>query len=446
MYETERNGVTMAKYSRQDILDMIEEEDIEFIRLQFTDISGQLKNMATTVNQLEKILDGKCKFDCAAVDGYRGTGYEELFLVPDLDTFVIFPWRPQHGKVARFICDVLKPDGTPFDGDSRYILKRAIAQAREMGYELDVAVKSEFFLFDLDENGEPTNQTSEKGGYFDVGPADEGENTRRDMVLYLADMGIDVETSYHSDEAGQHALDLSYVDALTMADGVMTTRLVARTVARRHGVHATFMPKPLANIKGTGAHYTFSLRRGDTNIFTDREDRLGVSREGYQFMAGILEHIANMTLVNNPIVNSYKRLVPGYLAPVSVGWSATNSSPLIRLTSIGGDGARIVLRSPDGAANPYLVMAACLCAGLEGIRKGLEPPASMDGASAGENVEEKLPRTLHEAVTLFQKDAFLQEVLGSHISKHLVKTKDAEWEAYCNQVTAWEKERYLGTI
>lgn len=436
----------MAKYSRQDILDMAEEEDIEFIRLQFTDISGQLKNMATTVNQLEKILDGKCKFDCAAVDGYRGTGYEELFLVPDLDTFVIFPWRPQHGKVARFICDVLKPDGTPFEGDSRYILKRAIAQAREMGYELDVAVKSEFFLFDLDENGEPTNQTSEKGGYFDVGPADEGENARRDMVLYLADMGIDVETSYHSDEAGQHALDLSYVDALAMADGVMTTRLVARTVARRHGVHATFMPKPLANIKGTGAHYTFSLRRGDANIFTDRTDSLGVSREGYQFMAGILSHIANMTLVNNPIVNSYKRLVPGYLAPVSVGWSATNSSPLIRLTSIGGDGARIVLRSPDGAANPYLVMAACLCAGLEGIRKGMEPPASMDDRPAGEDVEEKLPRTLHEAATLFQRDGFLQEVLGSHISKHLVKTKDAEWEAYCNQVTAWEKERYLGTI
>lgn len=436
----------MAKYSRQDILDMVEDEDIEFIRLQFTDISGQLKNMATTVNQLEKILDGKCKFDCAAVDGYRGTGYEELFLVPDLDTFVIFPWRPQHGKVARFICDVLKPDGTPFDGDSRYILKRAIAQAEEMGYAMDVAVKSEFFLFDLDENGEPTNQTSEKGGYFDVGPADGGENTRRDMVLYLADMGIDVESSYHSDEAGQNVLDLSYGDALTMADGVMTTRLVARTVARRHGVHASFMPKPLADSKGTGAHYTFSLRKDGRNIFTDREDKLGVSREGYQFMAGILEHIASMTLVNNPIVNSYKRLVPGYLAPVSVGWSAANASPLIRLTAIGGDGARIVLRSPDGAANPYLVMAACLCAGLEGIRKGMEPPMSMDELSPGGEGEEKLPRTLHEAVSLFQKDKFLQEALGSHISEHLIVSKEAEWSAYCRQVTAWEKERYLGTI
>ena len=218
----------MAKYSKQDILDLIEEEDIEFIRLQFTDIAGNLKNMAATIDQIDKILNGKCKFDCAAIDGFRGKGYEELFLIPDLDTFVIFPWRPQHGKVARFICDVVKPDGTPFEGDSRYILKRAISQAKEMGFELDVAIKSEFFLFDLDENGEPTNHTTEKGGYFDIGPTDGGENTRRDMVLYLADMGIEVESSYHSDEAAQHVLDLSHVDALSMADDIMTTRLVVQ--------------------------------------------------------------------------------------------------------------------------------------------------------------------------------------------------------------------------
>lgn len=436
----------MAKYSRQDILDLIEEEDIEFIRLQFTDIAGNLKNMAATIDQIDKILDGRCKFDCAAIDGFRGKGYEELFLIPDLDTFVIFPWRPQNGKVARFICDVIKPDGTPFDGDSRYILKRALNQAKEMGFDLDVAIKSEFFLFDLGEKGEPTNHTSEKGGYFDIGPTDGGENTRRDMVLYLQDMGVQIESSYHSDEEGQHVLDLAHVNALSMADDIMTTRLVVRTVARRHGVHGTFMPKPRENVKGSGAHYTFSLCKEGRNIFTDKNDKLGVSKEGYQFMAGILNHIASMSLVNNPIVNSYKRLIPGYLAPISVGWSSTNSSPLIRLTSIGGDGARIVLRSPDGAANPYLVIAACLCAGLEGIRKGMEPPVCMDEIASENEVGEKLPRTLHEAVSLFKKDEFLHEALGEHISKHLICTKDSEWNEYCKQVTNWEKERYLGTV
>ena len=250
-----------------------------------------------------------------------------------------------------------------------------------MGFELDVAIKSEFFLFDLDENGEPTNHTTEKGGYFDIGPTDGGENTRRDMVLYLADMGIEVESSYHSDEAAQHVLDLSHVDALSMADDIMTTRLVVRTVARRHGCHGTFMPKPKENVKGSGAHYTFSVCKDGKNIFSDSSDELGVSKEGYQFMTGILRHIASMTLVNNPIVNSYKRLIPGYLAPISVGWSSTNSSPLIRLTSVGGDGARIVLRSPDGAANPYLVIAACLMAGLDGIRNQYETPVSIDGVT-----------------------------------------------------------------
>ena len=396
---------------------------------------------------LTKILDGHYKFDCAAIEGFRGTGYEELFLVPDLDTFVIFPWRPQHGKVARFLCDVVKPDGTPFDGDSRYILKKVISEAKELGYEFRVAIKNEFFLFDLGENGEPTNHSSEQGGYFDVGPADGGENARRDMVLYLADMGISVETSYHSDEAAQHVLDLSYADALDMADNIMTARLVIRTVAKRHGVNATFMPKPKKDTKGSGAHYTFALYKDGKNVFNDENDDLGVSKEGYQFMAGLLSHIANMSLINNPIVNSYKRLIPGYLAPVTVGWSSTNSSPLIRLTSIGSDGARIVLRSPDGASNPYLVIAACLAAGLSGIKEGLEPPVCMDDLSEKEAKRcETLPRTLYEAVKLFEEDDFLQEVVGAHISEHLIKSKDQEWNEYCTQVTLWETKRYLTSL
>jgi glutamine synthetase len=267
------------------------------------------------------------------------------------------------------------------------------------------------------------------------------------MVLYLADMGISIESSYHSDEASQHVLDMTYTDALAMADAIMTSRLVVRTVAKRHGLHATFMPKPKRDSKGSGAHYTFSLSKDGKNIFTDEGDRLGVSKEGYHFMAGILNHIANMSLVNNPLVNSYKRLIPGYLAPLRVSWSRHNSSPLIRLTSIGGDGARIILRSPDGAANPYLVLASCLAAGLEGIRREMEPPVCMDQMTEQELAErEKLPRTLYEAVQRFKQDDFLQGVLGEHISHHLIQTKDEEWDEYCSQVTHWETDRYLGTV
>lgn len=437
----------MAKYTRQDILDLIEEEDIEFIRLQFTDISGKLKNMATTIKQIDKILDGHYKFDCKAIEGFSGIGYEELFLVPDLDTFVIFPWRPQNSKVARFICDVAGPDGTPFVGDSRYILKKVLKEAKDMGFSFDVAIKNEFFLFDLGENGEPTNHSGEKGGYFDVGPADCGENSRRDMVLYLSDMGIGVEASYHSDEAAQHVLDLGYADALKMADSIMTTRLVVRTVAKRHGRHATFMPKPKKHVKGSGAHYIFSMKKNGINVFTDSTDKIGISKEGYHFMAGMLEHITGMMLITNPIVNSYKRLIPGYLAPVTVGWSSTDTSPLIRLTSIGSDGGRIVLRSPDGAANPYLVIALCIAAGLDGIKNQTEPPVCMDELLDSEiRKADVLPRTLYEAVNLFVNDQFIKDILGKHISGHMIQEKDAEWNEYCKQVTIWETERYLSTI
>lgn len=437
----------MAKYTRQDITRMIEEEDIEFIRLQFTDIAGRLKNMATTARQLDKILDGHYKFDCAAIDGFRGTGYEELYLVPDLDTFVIFPWRPQHGKVARFLCNVVKPDRTPFGGDSRYILKQVLSEAEKSGYEFRVAIKNEFFLFEQGENGEPTVHSSEKGGYFDVGPSDGGENARRDMVLYLADMGIDVETSYHSNEAGQHVLELSFDDALNMADYIMTSRLVVRTVAKRHGLHATFMPKPMEYADGSGAHYIFSLQKDGVNLFSDENDELGVSRDGYSFMAGIMSHIAGMSVVNNPIINSYKRLVPGYFAPVKINWSPSDTSSLIRLTSVGSDGGRVVLRSPDGAANPYLVIALCLAAGMEGIKGQLKPPVCMDDMTKKQiEASEILPRTLHEAVKLFRNDGFLSDVLGGHISKQMLQAKECEWDMYCKQVSSWETDRYLGTI
>lgn len=437
----------MANYTKQDILTLIEEEDIEFIRLQFVDIFGKLKNMAMTASQINDILDGKCKFDCAAIDGFSRPDVEELFLIPDLDTFEIFPWRPQHGKVARFICDVVKPDGNPFEGDSRYILKQAIKEAKEMGYTFDVGQKCEFFLFDTDENGEPTTNSNEKGSFFDIGPVDWGENARRDIVLYLSDMGIEVEASYHANEAAQHALDLKYVDALAAADNLMTCRLVTRTVAKRHGLHATFMPKPKMNSNGSGCHFAFSLSKDGINIFSDKNAETGISEEAYHFMAGVLEHIGGMTLVNNPIVNSYKRLTPGYHAKFHIGWSMTNRSPIVRLTHVGGDGSRMLLRSPDGACNPYLVLASCLAAGLEGIKRKLEPPKSMDDMTEEAiKYREELPSTLIDAVYVFEEDDFLHTVLGKHISGAYIDSKKNEWDEYCKQISQWEIERYIETV
>ena len=443
----------MAKYTRDDILDMIEEEDIEFIRLQFTDIAGNLKNMATTVDQIDKILDGRCQFDCAAIDGFDGD-MEELFLIPDLDTFVIFPWRPQHGKVARFICDIVKPDGTPFDGDSRYILKRIIAEAKDMGYDFDVALKNEFFLFDLGENGEPTQNSSEKGGYFDVGPADCGENARRDMVLYLADMGISTESSYHSDEAAQHVLDMTYTNALTMADNIMTSRLVIRTVAKRHGLHATFMPKPKYNENGSGMHMNMSLHNeAGENVFNDKNDPNGMSKEAYYFIGGLMRHVKGMCAITNPLVNSYKRLVPGFEAPVYIAWSGTNRSPLIRIPAERGEGTRIELRCPDPSANPYLVLAVCLAAGLDGIQKQIMPPAAVDrnifNMTEEEILEEGidvLPNNLLEAVYEMEKDELVKEVLGTHTSRRYIKAKKKEWAEYSRQVSGWELDQYLYRI
>lgn len=434
----------MSKYSKEDIIRLIEEEDVEFIRLQFVDIFGRLKNMAVTISQLSKLLNGKCMFDGAAIDGFCDRRTPELFLTPDLDTFAIFPWRPQNGKVARFICDVKNADGTPFPGDSRYILQKVIKEAETMGYSLNVGPECRFYLFDLDENGEPTTNTSEKAGYFDIGPVDEGENARREIVLYLEDMGFEIESSYHEDEPAQHGIDFRYDNALTTADNIVTFRLVVQNAGKRHGKLATFMPKPKRGVDGSGMHLSLSLSKDGKNIFEDKEDKKGISREAYYFMAGILEHIEGMTLINNPIVNSYKRLVPGYGAPVNVTCSTTDRSALIRMTGVGGYGTRLELRSPDNAANPYLVLSLCLAAGLDGIKRKLEPSVELDRELAEDR--RQLPATLESAIAAFKKDPFVQEVLGEHISAKYLEAKEKEWNEYCEQVTVWEVDRYLNRI
>lgn len=437
----------MATYTREDIIRLVEEEDVGFIRLQFADSFGALKNVAMTSNHLERILDNRCMFDGAAIQGYDTKELSEFILAPDLDTFTIFPWRPQHGRVARFICDVKNPDGTPYEADPRYILKKAVEDAEKDGYTFHVGPENQFFLFDTDENGQPTTETSEKGGFFDIGPLDSGENARRDMVLSLEEMGFVMESSYHSNEVAQHCIDFVMDEGVRTADNIMTFKLTVRTVAKRHGLHATFMPKPKYGIKGSAMMLNLFLCKDGKNAFYDENSPDGLSKTAYQFMAGIIEHIKGLTLINNPIINSYKRLVPGYNAPVEITWSRTNRTPLIRITNLGSMGSRVVLRSPDGASNPYLVLAGCLAAGMDGIRKGLTPPVSMDDVTAADDVTfDILPRNLREAIRAFEEDEFLQNVFGKTLSQIIINEKKEEWEEFSSQVTAWEVEKYLDRV
>ena len=443
----------MSHYTKRDIIKMVEEEDVEFIRLQFADIFGNLKNVAVTTSQLEKVLDNKCMFDGSSIEGFTSIEESDMYLYPDLDTFEIFPWRPQQGKVARFICDVYHPDGTPFEGDPRYILKKVIKEAKELGYQFNVGPECEFFLFQLGENGEPTNRTNEKGGYFDVGPLDQGENARREMVLTLEDMGFEIEASHHENAPSQHEIDFKYADALKTADNIMTFRLTVRTIARRHGLHATFMPKPKVGINGSGMHINMSLSKDGVNVFHSTDGERNLSEEAYYFIAGIMKHIHAMCAITNPLVNSYKRLVPGYEAPVYVAWSTVNRSPLIRIPASREEGTRVELRSPDPSANPYLVLASCLAAGLDGIKHKLTPPASVDkNIFTMSQVEReqlgivRLPSDLGEAIKALEESNFIQNVLGKHVSERYIKAKKQEWFDYSAQVSDWEVNQYLHRI
>ena len=328
----------MSKYTKSDILRMVEEEDVEFIRLQFTDMFGTLKNVAITSSQLEKALDNKCMFDGSSIEGFVRIEESDMYLYPDLDTFVIFPWRPQQGKVARLICDVYGTDGKPFEGDPRYVLKRQIEKARQLGYEFNVGPECEFFLFHTDDESRPTTITHENASYFDLGPIDYGENARRDMVLTLEDMGFEIEASHHEVAPAQHEIDFKYDEALTTADNIMTFKLSVKTIAKRHGLHATFMPKPKEGVDGSGMHTNMSLYKDGVNVFYDAEDANGLSKEAYYFIGGLMKHIKAITAIANPLINSYKRLLPGYEAPVYIAWSAKNRSPLIRIPAAREDG------------------------------------------------------------------------------------------------------------
>ena len=441
-------------YTKQKILNVAQSEDVEFIRLQFTDLFGTLKNVAITKSQLAKALDNKIMFDGSSIEGFARIEESDMYLYPDYDTFEILPFRPHQGKVARMICDVYKPDGTQLENDPRFILKRVIGAAAEMGYKFNVGPECEFFLFHTDDNGNPTTISHEKGSYFDLGPTDLGENARRDIVLNLEEMGFEVEASHHEVAPAQHEIDFRYGEALETADKIMTYKLTVKTIAKRHGLYASFMPKPKYGVCGSGMHINMSLSDMEgNNIFANSDDPNGLSKEAYSFIAGIMEHVRSMTAITNPIVNSYKRLVPGFEAPTYIAWSATNRSPLVRVPASRGAGTRVELRCPDCACNPYLAIAVCLAAGLDGIKRGLTPPDSVQKdiyeMTEQERVEAgigNLPSNLYEAIQEMKKSEFVKKVLGEEVFNKYIRAKSEEWDEYTSQVTDWEIDRYLDRI
>lgn len=443
----------MSMYEKEDIMRLVEEEDVEFIRLQFTDIFGTMKNIAITSSQLERALNNRFMFDGTSIEGYVRKGEADMYLHPDKDTMEIFPWRPQQGKVARMICDVHLPDKSPFQGDSRQVLKKVMEEAKELGYLFEVGPECEFFLFNTDDNGMPTTTVNEQAGYFDIGPIDNGENVRRDIVLTLEDMGFVVEASHHESAPGQHEVDFKYADALTTADRLMTFKMVAKTMAKRHGYWATFMPKPVEGVGGSGMHLNMSMSKDGKNIFHDENNEYGLSQEALYFIGGLMKHIKALTAITNPLVNSYKRLVPNYYAPVYATWGKSCFNPLIRVPESAGETTRVELRSPDPSTNPYLAFAVCLAAGLDGIKNKIEPPKMtlMDGADMTKEERESLgieslPMNLKEAIEALKKDDLLKETLGEHIFNRFVEVKEKEWAEYASAVSTWEVQRYLYKI
>lgn len=432
----------MGNYTREEILQMVEEEDVEFIRLQFTDMFGAIKNIAVTARELPRALDNRCMINGEQVAGMDMEKGSDLYLSPILDTFAILPWRPQQGKVARMICDLYFPDGTPYKNSPRYILENVAGKAQEEGYTCYIDPECEFFLFHTDDNGNPTTVTHEQAGYLDISPLDLGENARRDMVLTLEDMGMEVESSHHEAAPAQHEIDFRYGEIRKIADYITTFKMAVRIVAKRHGLHATFMPKPKAEANGSGMHIQFSLIKNGENVF-ECADRPGeLSEEAYYFIGGLLAHSKEMALITNPLVNSYKRLVPGYDAPTELTWTENNQNSLVRIPVTRGEGIRVELRSPDASANPYVVLAVCLAAGLDGIKNKITPTKSSNLAAQDQQAEH-LPETLKEAIDYFESSSWVKEVLGEEFCRQYVAAKKNEWLRYTRQVTDWEIAEYL---
>ncbi|MFB6133892.1 MAG: type I glutamate--ammonia ligase [Halanaeroarchaeum sp.] len=453
------NGSTPSDASLTDeeraVVERIEEENIDFLRLQFTDILGTVKNVSIPASQAEKAFEEGIYFDGSSIEGFVRIQESDMRLDPDPATFAVLPWRRREdGAAARLICDVVDTEeGDPFEGDPRFVLQRAIEHAGDLGYSLNAGPEPEFFIFEK-EDGSATTRTHDSGGYFDLGPKDHASDLRREMIYALEEMNFEVESSHHEVADGQHEISFKYADALTTADNIATFRAVVRAIAEMHDVHATFMPKPLAGINGSGMHTHVSLFADGENAFYDADDEFNLSETAYAFLAGILEHAPAITAVANPTVNSYKRLVPGYEAPVYIAWSDVNRSALVRKPAARVPASsRIELRSPDPTANPYLALAVMLQAGLDGIERDLHAPDPVreniyefDEAKREEYGIETLPASLGDAVQALKADDVVLDALGDHVAEKFIQAKEQEFAEYKTEVSEWETERYLETF
>ncbi len=439
-------------YTREDVLEKARESNVKFIRLQFTDIFGMLKNIAVTVEDLPRILAGEMIFDSSVVEGQVRNRERDIVLLPEPSTFVVFPWRPREGAVARLICDVANPDGTPYPGCSRNVLKKVLERAARRGFTARVGTEAEFYLFHTDEKGNPTTDTHDRAGFCDLTPVDQGENARRDMVLTLEEMDFEIGSSHHELGHGQHEIVLKQEHALGMADKVVTFKFVVRTIAQRHGLYASFMPKPINGMPGSALHWHISLDRlGGGNALFAAAQPMGLSDEARFFIGGMLAHIQAITALTNPTVNSYKRLVPGDLSPTYVAWSEHNRNTVIRVPAHRGEQTRVEVRNPDPACNPYLALASMIEAGMDGIARGAPPPPpvaenlfQMDNSQREALQVGCLPRHLQEALDELEADQLIRETLGEYIYQRFAKAKRQEWERYQNNVHPWELREYLG--
>lgn len=434
---------------REDILQFIENNDVRFIRLQFTDISGIMKNIAVNSGNIQNALDGVL-FDGSSIEGFARVEESDMLLVPDTDTLNMIPWRPQQGTVARFISDVYREDGKPFEGDPRFILKKTLEKAAKEGYTFDVGPECEFFLFHTDDNGLPTTQTHDKASYFDLAPIDLGADARREITLVLEEMGFIIDSSHHEAAGGQHEIDFRHDSALKTADNIMTFKMVVKIIAQKHGLHATFMPKPLRDEEGSGMHINMRLFRNGKNIFTSKKDPAGLSKDAKYFIGGIFRHINGITALTNPLVNSYKRLIPGNEAPSFTTWARKIRSPLIRIPLVRDGNTELELLSPDATCNPYLTLAVLLAAGLEGIKEKVEPPYESTVNSLNMTEEERknngikrLPESLGAALNAFKNDELIRKTLGDYAFSRYLSVKRAEWNEYEKQVSSWEIDKYL---
>ncbi len=437
--------------SNEEVIKAIEANNVKFIRLQFTDIQGMVKDVEIPVTQIKKALSLGISFDGSSIEGFVRIDESDMVLKPDIKTFAILPWNKGKGVVARLICDIHLPDGKQFEADPRYVLKKVMKEALDMGFTFNVGPELEFFLFEKD-NGNATTIPHDFGRYFEFAPTDLAEDIRRDIVLALTDLNFDIEASHHEVAFGQHEIDFKYGDALTTADNVMTFKYVTRTIAKLHGLHATFMPKPISTENGSGMHVNLSLSKGEENAFYDPSSDMQISIETKQFIAGVLKHVKAISCISNPLVNSYKRLVPGYEAPVYITWSGANRSSLIRIPSARGQSTRVELRNPDPSCNPYLTFAAILAAGLDGIKNKMDPGKVMDynifDLTKKERIErviETLPSTISESADYLENDNVLKRALGEHVVDNVLRLARAEWDAYRVQVHDWEIQRYLNT-